>query len=91
MVLMRNFVIVKNVNYKTKTHNYFDLLWQEKLMTRQQAYFKLKKWMGFKSLKETHIKLMSEEQCHKLIEILKNEFPNLYKNKDYLENDLFYS
>lgn len=78
--------------HRSKAHAYFDLIWQEKLMTRSQAYHQLGIWMEIKNLNKCHIGLFSRKQCIKLIRILKEKYPSLYEGKEvYLESGLFYS
>ncbi len=74
-----------------KAHTYFDRIWQSKLMTRKQAYVRLKTWMNINNPNGVHIKHFSKEKCYELIEILKVKYPSLYDDMSFLDNDLFYS
>ena len=49
-------------------HETFDKLWQDKHMTRNHAYNRLRKCLGLKTLDETHIGLFGIRQCEATIE-----------------------
>ncbi len=76
---------------RMRAHAYFDLLWKSGLMTRSQAYGRLKQLLNITNPNGAHIKQFNQSQCEKLINLLKQNYPDLYRNKEYLDSFLFYS
>lgn len=56
-------------NDREIAHQYFDLLWKRKLMTRSEAYQWLAQAMNL-TAKEGHIKMLSTSQCMTLVELV---------------------
>ena len=52
---------------KDQAHEYFDMLWKLKYVTREEAYNYLAEWLGVPE-PEAHMSRMDSEQCKKVIE-----------------------
>ncbi len=55
---------------KEEAHEWFDLLWKDKLMSRKRAYAWLSKQMGIPE-ECTHIGMMGVDSCRRVVEIVK--------------------
>jgi predicted outer membrane protein len=52
---------------KDQAHKYFDMLWQFKYVTRDEAYVHLANWMGVTE-PEAHMRAMKPAKCKEVIE-----------------------
>ena len=59
---------------RIRAHKVFDVLWQDKLMTRGQAYSWMQKRMQL-TKGEAHFSKFDVAECEKVIEFVKADFP----------------
>ncbi len=65
---------------KSAAHVAFDPLWKTKIMTRRAAYQWMQREMGLDSV-QGHIGMMDEEQCYKLVELVRHRAPDDWLQK----------
>lgn len=58
-------------HYKSKVHQAFDPLWRTGVFTRKEAYARLAFLMGL-PVEDCHIGMFTVEDCHKALELCKN-------------------
>lgn len=62
---------------RIKAHRVFDRIWQDKLMTRKDAYAWMQKTMKL-SKTEAHISRFDVKACEKLVKLVQKKFPTAY-------------
>jgi ssDNA-binding Zn-finger/Zn-ribbon topoisomerase 1 len=73
---------------RIRAHVIFDRIWQQKRMTRDQAYAWMRQVMGIVD-KEAHIGHLTAEQCDQLITHIRSKFPGVRSVWDRLKDRLY--
>ncbi len=78
----------KTSEARIRAHAVFDRVWQQKRMSRDQAYAWMRQVMGI-SNKEAHIGHLTAEQCDQLITHVQTKFPGLRSVWERLKDRLY--